>query len=169
MTITLQAAGAFGEKTVEAELLRRSWLPANVNSTVKNAAKFDIFALKTINKRDRTVQIRVKKCRPKATGFLCGGFPPGKPITTHGISGTDFTIVVRMGNERKDDQFYVLPTAVVWKEISTRQAEHKPRLVKDIGMWRLSFKDRRDGQEEAGRGIERKWRRYLNNWERLDG
>jgi hypothetical protein len=38
--ITPQAAGAFGEKAVEAELLRRKWIPANVNPTVKNAAKW---------------------------------------------------------------------------------------------------------------------------------
>ena len=36
-----QAVGAYGEKMVEAELLRRGWLPANVNATVKNAAEFD--------------------------------------------------------------------------------------------------------------------------------
>ena len=58
-SMTPQAAGAFGEKAVEAELLRRNWMPANVNATVKNAAKFDIYALKAINKRDREVHIRV--------------------------------------------------------------------------------------------------------------
>jgi hypothetical protein len=40
--ITHQAAGAFGEKAVEAELLRHNWIPANINQTVKNAADFDI-------------------------------------------------------------------------------------------------------------------------------
>jgi hypothetical protein len=37
-----QAVGAFGERAVEAELLRHGWIPANVNATVKNAADFDI-------------------------------------------------------------------------------------------------------------------------------
>ena len=44
--ITAQAVGAYGEKVVEAELLRLGWVPANVNASIKNAANFDIFALK---------------------------------------------------------------------------------------------------------------------------
>lgn len=168
-SITAQAAGAFGEKAVETELLRRNWMAANVNATVKNAAKFDIYALKGMNKRDRAVQIRVKTCRPKMTAFLCGGFQPNKPITVEDLNETDFTIVVRMGNNREDDRFYVVPTAVVWREIGERQKEQKARGVKDIGMWHLSFSERRDGREEAGRGIERKWSKYLGKWDLLDG
>jgi hypothetical protein len=36
--INAQSVGAFGERAVEVELLRRGWIPANVNATVKNAA-----------------------------------------------------------------------------------------------------------------------------------
>ena len=71
-TITAQAAGAFGEKAVEAELLRRHWIPANVNPTVKNAAKFDIFAVKG----DRAVQIEVKTCRRTRRRFCVAAFAP---------------------------------------------------------------------------------------------
>lgn len=164
--ITAQAAGAFGEKAVEAELLRRNWMPANINATVKNAAKFDIYAL---NERGRQVQIRVKTCRPSMGAFLCGGFKPNQRITASGISDTDFTIIVRMGETRAADQFYVVPTVVVWKEIGKRQREHhKKKKVKDIGMWRLSFKERKDGQKEAGTGIEKIWSKYLDKWELLD-
>ena len=166
-TITPQAAGAFGEKSVEAELLRRNWIPANVNATVKNAAKFDIYALKG----NRAVQIQVKTCRPDMPAFLCGGFQPGKPIISKTVGPTDFTIVVRMGNQHGADRFYVLPTAVAYAEIGKRQSEHaeKEVKVKDIGMWRLSFAARKDGKEEAGRGIETKWAKYLNRWDLLDG
>src|ERR1700674_109308 len=106
--ITHQAAGAFGEKAVEAELLRHNWIPANVNATVKNAAKFDIYALKG----NRSVQIQVKTCRPDMPAFLCSGFQPGKPITSETVGPSDFTIVVRMGNQHGADRFYVLPTTV---------------------------------------------------------
>lgn len=162
--ITIQATGAFGEKAVETELLRRNWIPANVNASIKNVARFDIYALK----RDRQVQIRVKTCRPNMPAFLWGGCQPGKPITTAGVGQTDFTVVVRMGSNREDDQFYVVPTAVVLKEIGARQREQKTRGVKEIGMWRISFSERRDGRAEAGRGIEKKWSKYLNNWALLD-
>ena len=80
------------------------------------------------------------------TAFLCGGFQSDKPIKTTGINETDFTIIVRMGESHNEDRFYIVPTAVVWQEISKRQAEHKSRGVKDIGMWRLSFSERRDGR-----------------------
>jgi predicted AAA+ superfamily ATPase len=166
-SITAQAAGALGEKAVETELLRRNWIPANVNATVKNAEDFDIYALKRTDKR--AVYIRVKTCRPNQPAFLCGGFPPDKPITTDGISEIDFTIVVRMGNKRDEDRFYVVPTRVVREEINKRQADHRARRIKDIGMWRLSFSERRDKKEEAGRGIERRWSKYLDKWELLDG
>jgi hypothetical protein len=163
--ITQQAAGAFGEKAVEAELLRRNWIPANVNQTVKNAAKFDIYAVKA----DRSVQIRVKTCRPKMPAFLYGGFQPDEQITTADIALSDFTVIVRMGERREDDRFYVLPTTVAWEEINKRQGERKKRGVKEIGMWRLSFSYRKDGQEEAGAGIEGKWQEYEGAWNLLDG
>jgi hypothetical protein len=164
--ITRQATGAFGEKAVEAELLRHNWMPANVNQTVKNAAEVDIYA----RKGNRLVQVRVKTCRPGMAAFLMGGFAPGKPITTSDIVTSDFTIIVRMGKQRQDDRFYILPTAVVWKEIAQRQLEHQERgTSREIGMWRLSFSDHKDRQERGGIGIERKWKQYEDAWELLDG
>jgi hypothetical protein len=162
--ITPQAAGAFGEKAVEAELLRNNWIPANVNRTLKNAEDYDIFALKG----DRWIKVRVKTCRPGMRAFLYGGFAPGQPIQTTDIKPDDFTIVVRMGQQRQDDRFYVVPTIVVWKEISKRQSEHAERGAREIGMWRLRFNDRKDGREEGGVGIERKWGQYEGVWELLD-
>ena len=45
---------------------------------------------------------------------------------------------------------------VAWGEISKRQTEHKQRGRKDMGMCRLSFKERKDGREAAGTEIEKK-------------
>jgi hypothetical protein len=165
-SITAQAAGAYGEAAVVAELLRRNWIPSNVNRTVKNAEMYDIHAFKESNKRNRAVQIRVKSCRPNQKAVLFSGFEPGERITARRIGKTDFTVIVRMGDKRGEDKFYVVPTDRVWAEIGKRQ-KHKIG-GRDIGMWRLSFTERRDGREEAGRGIERKWGKYLENWEQLD-
>lgn len=74
-----------------------------------------------------------------------------------------------MGNQHGADRFYVVPTAVAYKEIGKRQSEQAERAVKDIGMWRLSFASRKDGKEEAGRDIEKKWGEYLDHWDLLDG
>ncbi len=162
--ITPQAVGAFGEKAVEAELLRHNWIPANVNATVKNAAKFDIYAVKG----NRSVQIQVKTCRPGMRAFLYGGFQPGKPITTKDVGRTEFTIIVRMGNQHEDDRFYVVPTFKAFEEIGKRQREHAKKGVKDIGMWRLSFAPLKNGHDAAGTDIERKWEKYLGSWDVLD-
>ena len=73
MKLNHQAIGAFGERAVEAELLRRGWIPANVNATVKNAADFDIYAVK----KGHTVHLRVRACGPDLRAFQFGGFEPG--------------------------------------------------------------------------------------------
>jgi hypothetical protein len=163
--MTPQAAGAFGEKAVEAELLRRNWMPANVNATVKNAADVDIYAFK----RNRSVKIRVKTCRPNMSAVLFGSFHPDQLIPIHGIEATDFTVIVRMHDQRGKDEFYVVPTIVVRKLIRARQAYFRRRGAKDIGMFRLRFPDRKDGAKEPGAGIGRKWKPYLDAWKLLDG
>src|SRR5215510_11707926 len=55
-----QLVSAFGERAVEAELLRRGWVTANINASIRNVKDFDLFALKN----DRSLHIRVKACSP---------------------------------------------------------------------------------------------------------
>lgn len=66
--ISAQLVGAYGERVVEAELLRRGWLASNVNASIKNAADFDVFAMKG----SRIVQLRVKTCGPGMNAFQFG-------------------------------------------------------------------------------------------------
>jgi hypothetical protein len=157
-----QLVGAFGERAVEAELLRRGWMAVNVNASVKNSADFDIFALRN----GRTVQVRVKTCNPDAEGFQYS-FPPNAPIPTAGITESDFTVLVRMGKERGHDTFYVMPTAQLRQEVSERQKAYlsvptrkgSPR--KDTGQWALHFR--------RGTTVDEAWKKYLDAWEVLDG
>lgn len=168
--ITPQAVGAYGERAVEAELLRHRWIPANVNATVKNAADFDIYALK----QGRTVHLRVRACGPNLRAFQFGGFIVGKAIEIAAFSDLDFTILVGMGTKRIDDQFYVLPTHIVREEIALRRQDYlrtvkrdgNPR--KDTGHWTLRLAERQDGRQEGGYGLEKKWSHYLNAWNLLD-
>ena len=106
---------------------------------------------------------------PKGDAGPIGGCPSVKPITIDGIATSDFTVVVRMGKQPQEDRFYIVPTIVTWGEISKRQTEHKQRGRKDMGMWRLSFKERKDGREAAGTWIEKKWGQYEGAWDLLDG
>jgi hypothetical protein len=64
--IRTQAVGAYGEKAAEAELLRYGWMKANVNTSIKNAEDFDIFA----HKGDRRLDIRVKTSGPGTNAFF---------------------------------------------------------------------------------------------------
>ena len=166
-----QAVGAFGERAVEAELLRHGWTPANVNATVKNAANFDIFAVKD----NRTVHIRAKTCGPGVAAFQFNGFTPNHPVSSRGIGAQDFTILVCMGAQRADDQFYVVPTVVVRKEIKKRQSDYTKTLRrdgrkrKDTGHWALRLGGRKNGRKEGGWGLAEKWHEYCGDWSRLDG
>jgi len=157
-----QLVGAFGERSVEAELLRRGWVAANVNASVKNAADFDIFALKN----GRTIQVRVKTCGPGVTGFQFN-FPPNLPISLDGIGRSDFTILVRMDKTREGDKFFVMPTAQLRKEVAARQKAYlsiptrQGQKRKDTGHWTLHFR--------GGTGIDENWKKYLEAWNLLEG
>lgn len=56
-----QLVGAFGERAVEAELLRRGWVTANINASIRNVKDIDLFA----EKNNRSLRIRVKTCSRK--------------------------------------------------------------------------------------------------------
>jgi hypothetical protein len=68
-----------------------------------------------------------------------------------------------------------VPTVIVPKEISERQRAYLavPKrdgaARKDVGLWTLYLRERSDGRAEGGRGIEKKWGKYLGAWSLLDG
>jgi hypothetical protein len=168
--IKAQAVGAFGEKATEAELLRRGWIPANVNPTVKNAADFDIFALKG----NCTVHLRVKTSGPGQNAFQFGGFVPGKEITFDNLRSSDFTILVRMGEDRQNDDFYILRTRVVREQLNKYRQRYlaTPRRDgfkrKDLGHWTLRLAEMRSGEDRDSYGFAKKWAPYRDNWSLLD-
>ncbi len=166
--MTAQAVGAYGEKIAEAELLRRGWVPANVNSSIRNNANYDIFA----QKGGDVMLVRVKTCGPGQHAFQFN-FPVGRGISTEHLHPNDFTILVRMGEDRRGDQCYVLSTATLWAFIEAHRASYLGRLTRegnqpvDTGQWTLRFVTRRDGADRPNYGFESKLRRYLDNWEFL--
>lgn len=161
-----RAAGAFGEWAVVVELLRRGWIPANVNQTVKNNDGFDILA----RKGSRTVSLSVKTRRPHVGHFQIGGFRPGVELQPLPYDNSEFTILVSMADKRGDDCFYVVPSHVVRAECILRQREHRERPTpsREIGKWNLILADRRDGQQRGGVGMAKKWASYRENWKSLE-
>jgi hypothetical protein len=164
--VTARAAGAFGEWAVVVELLRRGWIPANVNQTVKNNDGFDILA----QKGNRRVSLSVKTRRSHVAHFQIGGFSPGVEIQSLPYSDSDFTILVGMAEKRAADQFYVVPSHRVREECQlVRQVylstlKRSGQKKKDIGHYNLVLADvgKRYGN------LEERWKRYFDNWQSLE-
>jgi len=146
-----QFVSAFGERAVETELLRRSWLTANINASIRNVKDLDLFAAKNA----RSLHIRVKTCSPKED--MQFSFRPDQEITTDDIRGTDFTVVVRIGSRRDEDRFYVVPTGVVLQALAEHRRASLARGVKDNGHWVLKWRELRSGQSQPNYGFEKKW------------
>jgi hypothetical protein len=161
-----QAVGAYGEKCVEAKLLRWGWLPANANASVRNAAVFDIHA----EKYGRVVSLRVKTCGAGLDAFQFND----KLIQGGDIGPRDYTILVAMGKAEQEDRFYVMPTSIVRDEVAARR-QHFLKTPKrdgtstqDKGHWALRLNSLRSGEKRPGFGLREEWREYLDNWALLD-
>jgi hypothetical protein len=167
--ISSQLVGAFGEKAVEAELLRRGWITANVNLSVKNTKDFDLFAFKN----GRSLHLRVKTCSQNED--VTFNFRPNQEITVDGVMATDFTIIVRMGADRNDDEFYIVPTRVVREALAAHRTAYLAESRrdggrrKDDGRWVLRWHELRSRQPKPNYGFEKKWEEYRDGWERLSG
>jgi hypothetical protein len=157
-----QLVAAFGERAVEAELLRHHWITANINASIRNVKDFDLFAVKNA----LLLHVRVKTCsRNEDMQFSSR---KGQEITFDDIAVTDFTVVVRMGATRNDDRFYIVPTRIVLQALNEHRRASLVRGVKDQGHWVLKWRERSDRQSHPNYGFERKWEKYLDCWHRLD-
>jgi hypothetical protein len=157
--ISKDGVAAYGEKIVEAELLRNGWLPANVNETVSNAANFDIFA----QKGDRIIPIQVKTCGPEKDEFTMSLLRTPGP--------NELTVLVKMAKIRETDQIYVIPTRELHKDIAVYRDASMTAGIKDIDKWTLRLHESTRFREEHRRytyGFARKWEKWLNNWQQLE-
>ncbi len=162
-----QAVGAYGEKAVEAELLRWGWIPANVNASVKNAANYDIVA----QKKGEVALIRVKTCGPGQRAFQWS-IAKGKRFSAMGVPENDFTVLVSMGEARDDDEFWIVPTPVVRRRLKEAQDEYYGQLKRDgqprvdngqCTLWLDQLK-RETQQTRQAYGIADAWKSYRNSW-----
>jgi len=89
-------------------------------------------------------------------------------ITTDGIADADFTVIVRMGAGRVSDQFYIVPSRVIFEALSAHRTASLPT-QKDLGHWVLRWREHRSGEVKPNYGFEKKWTTYLNAWDGLEG
>jgi hypothetical protein len=163
-----QMVGAYGEKMVEAALLRLDWIPSNVNASVKNAARFDIVAQ---GPEGRIVPIRVKTCGRRQEAFQYR-FEPG-PIPVNDLNQIDITVLVAMGETITNDRFYVVPTLVVREALEAGRDAFYKILRKDgikrkeTGQITLWLRPLRSGNDDGQHDFAKKWESYLNGWSLL--
>jgi hypothetical protein len=168
--IGAQAVGAYGEKIVEAELLRRGWIPSNVNVSVKNAADYDVIA----QHERRVALLRVKTCGPGQRAFQFS-IKPGRKFTSDGLPANDFTVLVSMGETRTGDEIWVVPTIILRQRLRSHQDDFlsQPRRDggdrKDTGQWTLWLDPlkRGAGHERPARGVATAWESYRDGWDHL--
>lgn len=166
--MTPQAVGAYGEKMVETALLRRGWIPSNVNASVKNAARFDIVAQ---GPEGQIVPIRVKTCGPSQEAFQYG-FRPGT-VPMDDLGPVDFTVLVAMGEDMTADRFFVVPTRRVREALEEGRSFFYSVLRKDggtrveTGQITLWLRPLRSGKDDRQHDFAQKWACYLNRWELL--
>lgn len=166
--MTAQAVGAYGEKMVEAALLRRGWIPSNVNASVKNAARFDIVAQ---GPDGQLVPIRVKTCGIGQEAFQYG-FEP-RTVPTNDLGEVDFTVLVAMGEEMTADCFFIVPTRKVREALEEARAFFYSVLRKDgerrveTGQITLWLRPLRSGNDDRQHDFAQKWECYLNRWDLL--
>jgi hypothetical protein len=159
LRITTKAAGRFGEHMVQAELERRGWSTCNLNTDHPNAPDYDILAWREETTDKFVIHIQVKASRPSEHRTFLFNTGKGKPPYTD--ARYDFTVLVGMGENRNEDEFYVLPTSVVGNELRNRwewyfgENAQRRRQV-DAGMIKLYT---------PGCDLASKWARYRNSWE----
>jgi hypothetical protein len=161
--MTPQAVGAYGEKMVEAALLRLGWIPSNVNDSVKNAARFDIIAQ---GPEGKLVPIRVKTCGPQTEAFQYG-YKRNQPIPADDLHPIDLTVLVAMGEGATGDRFFVVPTRKVREELEAGRIAYLKGTRKDGQplAQNVQFSLRLRGRaDQPQRGLARKWECYLNAW-----
>jgi hypothetical protein len=91
-----------------------------------------------------------------------------------GLKRNDYTILVAMGEDRKQDEFYIVPTVAVRKALNAHIEEYLGRKTrkgedrKDTGQWTLRLRSLKSGEDRQSYGYEDKWASYRGNWEALD-
>ena len=182
--IAAKTAGKFGEHMVQAELERRGWSTCNLNTDHPNAPGYDILAWKeepadndpsgTIPRNQ--IYVRVKTSRPldllnRKRAFVFNIEKKGKPPSADGIEPNDFTVLVGMGKKRSDDEFYVMPTYKLRKEMCDRwesffgkNTRKGPKRV-EAGMLTLYFYPAPKGESRPGYDLANKWACHRNIWE----
>jgi hypothetical protein len=172
MTSTFQTLGRLGELNVESELIKRGWLVGNFNSNIKNAAVYDLFAVKNNHKK----LIRVKSFRldHKLRGnALYSAKKDGSVFLQLKNSNKDDYVVLAGLQNDKCVECYIVPTKVIDQilkhghNIYIKRFKKDGSKVKDSTMRRLIFDGKRTS-DRPNSGMRSYLSKYKDNWKILE-
>ena len=167
--ISQQELARLGELAVEAELVKQGWLVGNFNASIRNAAMYDIFAVKGRHKA--TLRVKAFRLNEKLVGSVLYSTKKDGEIFL-GLderNKSDISVLagIKDGNPKF---FYVVPTLLIDKQIKEHHSAWMatPRRDgskhKDSTLRQIIFDDNTD---RISRGYKVKWKSYKNNWELL--
>lgn len=167
--LTSQTVGRLGELVVEMELLSRGWITGNFNSSVANAAAWDIFAAK----RSRSVKLRVKSKRPGVDALQWSAKPDGAIFLQLDPADLgDFVAAVDFRIEGGWD-VYIVPTGVVADTLASNHSRwlstpKRDGAEKKDGARRVLWLNDRP-PDIPGQGYRQLWGDFRNAWHLLEG
>ena len=172
MASTFQTLGRLGELNTESELIRRGWLVGNFNSNIKNAAVYDLFAVK----QDHKKLIRVKSYRldDKMRGNALYSAKKDGTIFLElkNSNKDDFVVLAGIQNDKCVESF-IVPTKIIDHILKSAHNKYITRFkkdgskVKDSNMRRLIFDGKRS-EDRPNMGLRDYLSKYKNNWKILE-
>jgi hypothetical protein len=167
--LNTQTVGRLGELVVEMELLARGWLTGNFNSSVANAAAWDLFAAK----KARSVKLRVKSKRPGVDALQWSAKADGSVfLQLDPADAYDFVAAVDF-HAAGDWDVYLVPTAVVAEALASNHrawlsTPKRDGAPKKDGSRRVLWLNERS-PDQPGQGYRRVWAQFRNAWDLLEG
>ena len=109
-----QSIGRIGELSVELELTSRNWLVGNFNSNIKNAAVYDLFAVKKNNKK--LIRVKSYSLFPQDKGTIQYTARKTGEIFLDLLKNNKDDFVILCGiKDQKVFEFFIIPTLEVDK------------------------------------------------------
>ena len=167
--VTQQELARLAELAVEQELTKKGWLVGNFNASIKNAAVYDVFAVKEQFKT--TIRVKGVRLDKNNEGNLLYAVKKSGEVflNLYKKDKTDISVIVLI-KDGDPVNYYIVPTYIIDNEIKTLhkkwmktpKKDGKPH--KDSTLRQIRFNDKVD---KISGGYKIKWEKYLNNWELL--
>lgn len=168
--VSQQELSRLAELAVEAELTKRGWLVGNFNASIKNAAVYDLFAVK--NNFKTTLRVKGVRLDKNLVGNLLYAVKKNGEVflNLHKKNQSDLSVIVGL-KDGDPENYYIVPTYIIDKELKnnhklwlkTPKKDGTPH--KDSNLRQIRFDDKTD---RISGGHKITWAKYKNNWKMLE-